>query len=193
MTQRVFPKDLENKVFSTHEAYRQGLTKYDLHQFLKNEEISKIAHGYYQHERELGLDEENIFESAWIRAGNPACVCLISALAHYGLTDLIGKKVWVMVPDSRRRNYSDLKLLRVRSPQWNIGIKKNPRYWITNLERTLVDSFIYKHQIGVQIALQGVRKAIQRKKSNLDKIFEMGKALGVKHKILPYLEALAEA
>lgn len=185
------PKSLENKAFRTEEAYALGLTKYDLRNLIQSGQITKISRGYYQHQEDSTLDEENIFETALIRAGSPSCICLISALAHYGLTDLLGKKIWIMVPAHQRRYYADIRLLRVRSPHWNIGIEKSSKYWITNVERTLVDCLVYKRLIGTNTGIEGIRRSLNEKKSSLDKIFEMSKKLKVDHRILPYIEALA--
>lgn len=190
MTKLALPKQLENKAFSTDEAYSVGLTKYDLHNLIHSGQIIKISRGYYQHQKASNLDEESLFETALIRAGRPSCICLISALAHYGLTDLIGKKTWIMVPAQQRRYYPDIRLLRVRSPYWEIGVEKGSKYWITNVERTLVDSLVYKRLIGTNTGIEGIRRALKQKTTSLDKIFEMSKKLKVDHRILPYIEAL---
>ena len=191
MNERSLPKGLKNKAFSTHEALELGLTKYDLGRFLQSEQIVKISRGYYQHQEESNLDVEGLFETAVLRAGSPACICLLSALTHYGLTDLLGKKTWVMVPAHQRRYYPDIRLLRVRKPHWNVGIEKNSKYWITNIERTLVDCIVYKRFIGINTGIDALRRSLTDKKTSLDKIFQMSKKLYVDHRILPYIEALS--
>lgn len=190
MKGRSLPKSLENRAFTSTEAAALGLTKYDLKKLLNDGIITRISRGYYQHQEGPSLDEESLFESAAIRAGSPSCICLVSALAHYGLTDLLGKKIWVMVPFEQRRYYSDIRLFRVRSPQWNIGIEKRKNYWITNVDRTLVDSLVYKRIVGTNVGIEAIRRALKEKKTTLNNIFEMSKKLNVDHRILPYIEAL---
>ncbi len=189
MGHRILPKVLTNRTFSTNDAYALGLSKHYLKKLLDCGEISKITRGYYKHETEEIFHEESRFESASVRVGKPACICLVSALIHYELTDLIGKKVWIMVPHSLRRHYSDLRIVRVRSPQWDIGISKNPKYWITDLDRTLVEGLIYKRLIGINTGIEALRRAITAKKTSLGKVYEMSKKLKVDHRILPYIEA----
>jgi predicted transcriptional regulator of viral defense system len=191
MRKLYLPKQLENKAFSTQDAYSLGLTKYDLLKFVESGQISKISRGYYQHEEEPSLDEEGLFETASLRVGQPSSVCLVSALVHYGLTDLIGRQTWLMVPASRRRKYPDIRLIRVRSPQWEIGIEKRKKYWITNIERTLVECLSYKRLLGPNTGIEGIKRALSEKKSNLNSIYEMSKKLEVSHRILPYIEALS--
>jgi predicted transcriptional regulator of viral defense system len=191
MSKLVVPRALEKKAFSTNEAYELGLSKYDLRRLLDSGQITKISRGYYQHEEEFSLDEESLFENAILRAGKPACICLVSALAHYGITDLIGKRIWVMVPADRRRSYPDIRLLRVRSPHWDVGIDKQSKYWITTVERTLVDCLVYRRLVGTNTGVEAIRRYLKERQSSLEKVYEMGKKLSVDHRILPYIEALA--
>jgi predicted transcriptional regulator of viral defense system len=190
MSIKAFPKALESKAFSTQDAYALGLTKYNLKKLLVSGKISKISRGYYQHEEVASLDEESLFENAFLRTGKPSTISLVSALVHYGLTDLIGKQIWIMVPATTRRQYPDIRLVRVRTPEWEIGITKGQRYWITNIERTLIDCLIYKRLVGTSTAIEGIKRALEEKKSNLNRIYHMSKKLKVDLRVLPYIEAL---
>jgi predicted transcriptional regulator of viral defense system len=183
------PKILKNRAFKTGEAISNGLSKYDLQQMVHTGQIEKISRGFFLHHQGSEIKEEVIFKTAAIRVGTPSSICLVSALAHYDLTDLIGKKVWIMVPSQTKRSYNDIRLLRVRSPHWKIGIKKESHYWITDIDRTLVDCLVYKKIIGTNIAIQAIRRALEGKKTTLDNIFKMSKKLQVDHRILPYIEA----
>jgi predicted transcriptional regulator of viral defense system len=184
---------LKSKTFSTKEAVQSGLTKYHLKRLLDEGEIIQIARGYYQflNSNNLGSDEQS-FESVIARVGFPSAVCLTSALIHFGLTDSIGKKTWVMVPANIRRRFSDIRLVRMRNAHFDIGIEKTQAYWITSLERTLVDSIACKNIVGTQIALEALKLALIGRKTTLNKIFEMSKQLKISHRVIPYLEVLYE-
>jgi hypothetical protein len=96
-----------------------------------------------------------------------------------------------MVPMSKRTRHGDLKLLRARNPEWNIGIKEEKGYSITTIDRTIVDCLHYRARIGSQIGISGLKKAVSLKKTTLGKIMDMAVKLGIGHRILSYIEALS--
>jgi len=131
------------------------------------------------------------FEVATIIAGKPSAICLISALFHYGLTDVVPKKTWIMVPNEKRSRNRELKLHRARTPDWNIGIVKHKGYSVTSVERTIVEAICYRHKLGSTIGVEALRKSVQSQKTNLSKVMDMAKKLGVLPRLIPYIEALA--
>ncbi len=188
---KALPQRLQKRPFSTQEALSHGLSKVSLTRMVVSGLLERPSRGVYR----ASNAEENLGEApyqvATLRCGLPSAVCLLSALEHYHLTDQIPKQTWMLVPDTKRVVSSDLKLIRSRNPQWEIGIRKNKKYWITTLERTLVDCLLYRSMIGSQVALAGLKTAIQEKKIKLGSLYDMAKQMGVIHRISPYLEALA--
>ena len=121
----------------------------------------------------------------------PSSICLLTALEHYHVTDQVPKKIWVLVPEPKRVRSKDLKLIRSRNPQWDVGILKTKNYWITTLERTLVECLIHKQMIGSQVALEAIKQAVAQKKVKLGDLIDMAKNMNVEHRIRPYIEAMA--
>lgn len=167
------------------------MTKYALRQLQDQGVVEKLGRGIYQlADQDDGLGESQ-YRIATIRCGLPSSLCLLTALSHYHVTDQIPKQTWVLVPAPKRVASKELKLVRSRDPQWDIGIRKTKHYWMTTLERTLVDCLIYKHLIGSQVALEAVKQAVAQKKVKLGNVYDMAKKMGVEHRIRPYIEALA--
>ena len=183
------PADLRNKPFTLGQATKQGVGRHLMRTLLSEGVIEQIGRGVYRVSKG-DISEEDQFQTATLRVGTPSAICLVSALAYYGLTDLIPNKTWVMVPVSKRSRYRDLKLLRTRNPEWKTGIKKQDGYSITDLERTIVDCICYRTIIGTQTGLKALRLAIESKKTTLTKIMDMAQKLSVVHRIRPYVEAL---
>ena len=96
-----------------------------------------------------------------------------------------------MVPAAKRTQHSRLRLYRTTNPQWNIGLQKEKDYWVTDIERTLVDCLVQKRLLGTQIALEGLRQAMKGNKTTLDKVLKMAARLQVEHRVIAYIEALA--
>ena len=107
------------------------------------------------------------------------------------MTDQVPKQTWVLVPESKRVIDGDLKLVRSRYPHWKIGIRKTKRYWITTLDRTLIDCIIYKRLVGNQVAFSALKRAIARNKTKLGALYDLAKKMSVAHRIRPYVEVLA--
>lgn len=191
MCARRLPKAFEIKLFSTKEALAAGLTKYDLLELIKTDQLIKISRGYYQNPEHFSLDSDDLFEKAVLQVGKPCCICLVSALNYYDLTDLLGKKTWVIVPVHLRRRSTELRVVRMRKPNWNIGITKEPKFWITDIDRTLVECLIYERLIGINTGMEAIKRALKEKKTSLNNIYSMGKKLGVSHRIMAYMKALS--
>ncbi len=177
--------------FSYQEAVDAGMNKYALKKMMDQGKVEKLGRGLYQKTSPDEDLEENQYRVARIRCGLPSSLCLLTALAYYHVTDEIPKKTWVLVPAMKRVSSKELKLVRSRNPQWDIGIKKTKDYWITTLERTLIDGIIYKRLIGSQVALGAIKEALSQKKVKLGALYDMAKKMGMEHRVLHYIEALA--
>jgi predicted transcriptional regulator of viral defense system len=183
-------KTLPKRPFSYQEALNLGVGQHIVKKLLAQDLIERLSHGIYQLAAQTGGAGEDLYRAATLRCGIPSCVCLLSALEYHHLTDQIAKKVWMLVPETKRIKARELKLIRSRCPRWDIGIKKTKGYWITTLERTLIDCLLYKRMVGSQVALAALRQAVAQKKVKPGRIYDMAKSMGVEHRIRPYLEVL---
>lgn len=184
-------KLLPNRPFSYQEALKLGLGQHIVKKLLAQGLIERLSRGVYQlATRAAGVDED-LYRAATLRCGLPSSVCLLSALEHYNLTDQITKKVWMLVPDVKRIRARELKIIRSRCPKWDIGIKKTKYYWITTMERTIIDCLVYKRIVGSQVALAALKQAVAQKKVKLGSLYDMAKRLKVEHRVRSYIEALA--
>ena len=184
------PSELQKKPFTLSQAAKLGMSRYVLGKLVAKGIVELVARGVYCVSKG-DISEEDQYRVASLRVGSPSAICLVSALSHHGLTDTIPRKTWIMVPVSKRSKYPDLKLLRTRNPEWQVGIEKHDGYSVTSLERTIVDAICARVRIGTQIATEALRKAVQSKKTTLGKIMDVAKRLGVVHRIRPYIEALS--
>ena len=183
-------KILQNGLFTTQKALKHGITKKDLTALLEQGVIERLARGIYQ-DASLDRSGETEYRLATLIVGRPSAVCLLSALSHHHLTDIIPKKNWMLVPVQKKPKHSLLRLLRAKNPNWQIGILKEEGYWVTNLERTIVDCLVYKKLLGTQVAVEALRKVLEEKETTLAKILDMAVCLKVEHRIIATIEALA--
>lgn len=178
--------------FSRKELLDAGVTPRQLRTLTSKGNIDRIGHGIYRIAAEAPEDEfyDQMYREATKIAGAKSAVCLLSALEYYHLTDVITDSVWLMVPFEKRVLSNKITLLRTRNPRWNIGVKRMKGFWITTLERTLVDSLNYHKKIARPIAIEAIKRAIAEKKTTLAKIGDMARELDLRKKLEPIFEAL---
>jgi predicted transcriptional regulator of viral defense system len=184
------PKVLQKGPFTYKQALAAGLNLRSIRQLVSDEQCYTVAKGVYMPSN-VEYNEENQFKAATLVVGVPSAICLLSALSVYGLTNVIPRKTWITVPPTKRTQISSLKLLRQTNPQWSIGIEKRTGYNITSIERTLVESFCYKTMLGSTVPVEALREAVRKKITTPSKVLDMAKSMGVVHRVLPYLEAMA--
>jgi predicted transcriptional regulator of viral defense system len=184
------PSKLRGKPFTLSQAAALGVNRYRLGKLRSEGAVEQLARGIYR-AASGDIHEEDQYRVATLRVGTPSAICLVSALSHYGLTDAIPRKTWIMVDHAKRTVHPDLKLLRVRAPEWSLGIDRRDGYSITDLERTIVDSLVYRAKIGTPIGIGALRKAIISKRTTVGRVLSTALQLGVDHRIRPYIEALS--
>ncbi len=190
MNRKRLPVQLSKKPFSLEEALSYGLSKSYLTRMVQAGVLERLCRGVYQASNPDPEEREELYQVATLRCGIPSAICLLSALEYYHLTDQVPKKTWVLVPESKRVTARDLKLVRSRDPRWEIGIRKTKRYWITTLDRTLIDCIIYKRLIGSQVALSALKRAIAQNRAKPGALYGLAKKMRVDHRIRPYIEVL---
>ncbi len=183
------PKELSHLPFSFKMANEYGIKKNVLARLIRENKVEKIYRGIYASTK-LERDQEFEFICASLSFSEKSVICLLSALTYYELTDLIGRKIWVMVPDHIRTTRGWLKIIRTRNLDTKTGLIQMNGFKIATIERTLVDAFIYKKMIGLKNASNAYKLAIQSKKTTALKVLQMAKMLGVDKKIKNYLEIM---
>ena len=200
------PIKLPNKPFSTKEAVALGLSKITLTRMVKSGLLERLSRGIYQVvDDHTDIDSKRIkvsskkapytelereYISATLKCGHPSAVCLLSALQFYNLTDEIPNRIWMMVPESKRVRSEALKIVRCRQPKWDQGFHKNKDFWITTIERTLIDCIVYKRIVGQQVALSALKLALSEKKIKLGNLYEIARSIGAGRALKPYIEIL---
>lgn len=189
-TSVTIPKTIMKRIFTAADAKSEGISRYQIELLLGQGSIERLGRGVY---RKNGGDvpQEEWFRVATLWVGEPSAICLISALAYYNLTDEIPKQTWIMVPQAKLSRHKGLRLVRLRSPHWNLGIEKHDKFWITSVTRTVVDSFLHSRIVGNQIAISALKTSIEEELTTVRAVYEMALKLGVGKRLLPYVELMS--
>ena len=130
------------------------------------------------------------------RAPN-AAVCLISALSYHGITTQIPSSIHVAVPRGR---YHGIKLpmpvtvYRFDVKTFNEGLETHRiggmPLKIYGAARTVVDCFKFRNKLGLDVALEALRLARQRKRVENRELLHCARLLRVERNMSPYLQAI---
>ena len=130
------------------------------------------------------------------RAPN-AAVCLISALSYHEITTQIPSAVHLAVP---RGSYHGIKLpvsvrvYRFDAKTFHEGLETRRiggiPLKIYGVARTVVDCFKFRNKLGLDVALEALRLARQRKRVQNRELLRYARLLRVEKAMSPYLQAI---
>jgi len=126
-----------------------------------------------------------------------AAVCLISALSYHDITTQIPSSVHLAVP---RGSYHGIRLpipvtvYRFDPKTFNKGLETHRvgdmPLKIYSAARTVVDCFKFRNKIGLDVALEALRMARQRKRVQNRELLHYARLLRVETPMSPYLQAI---
>jgi predicted transcriptional regulator of viral defense system len=157
--------------------------------------VTELGRGLYRL-AEIGEAEHPDLVVVAARAPN-AAVCLISALSYHGITTQIPSSVHLAVP---RGSYHRIKLsipvtvYRFDPKTFNDGLETHHiggmPLKVYGIARTVVDCFKFRNKIGLDIALEALRLARQRKRVQNRDLLRYARLLRVEKPMSPYLQAI---
>lgn len=126
-----------------------------------------------------------------------AVVCLLSALQFHQITTQVPHEVWIALPEKARiprLDYPKVRVVRFSEAMLNYGVVDHEiagvLVRITSPARTVVDCFRYRNKVGLDVAIEALRDAVQSRKAKVDEILRAAEVGRARNVIRPYLEAL---
>jgi predicted transcriptional regulator of viral defense system len=158
-------------------------------------QIVELGRGLY---RLSDVGEAEHPDLALVAARVPhAAVCLISALSYHEITTQIPSSVHLAVP---RDSYRGIKLsvpvsvYRFDPKTFNEGLETlridGMPLKIYSPARTVVDCFKFRNKLGLDVALEALRLARQRKRVQNRELLRYARLLRVEAPMSPYLLAI---
>ena len=143
--------------FTAAEAASSGVGSQLLSHHTRAGTYQRAAHGIYRLTRFPASRFEDLV-IAWLRAGPRSAISHTSALALYGLSDIVPGEVHVTIPRSGSRRRPGLRIHTASVPEsavtWREGIR------VTTVARTIVD--LAYAGLSEDRLLQAAREAIAR-------------------------------
>jgi len=176
-------------IFKSQDANDLGYTNTDLVRLCEKGTLIKLDRGIYQHSG-ADIDPNTLeFATACTRFGPDAVIGGVSALFFHNLTENIPNKVWVLMPTEKTTVDSKYRFIRSLT-SLSIGIEKHKHFKITNIERTLVESFYFSTKIGLDSAMHATGVAFKNEQTSLSKMVAVAKKLKLQKFLDKHWEAL---
>ena len=166
-------------VFSYTRARAAGISAERLYAYRDKGVVQQIGRGLYQWADEAPSDRD-LLEVAHRTARGT--LCLVSALARHGLTDIIPARIDVAIPRGSRipalRSPVDIHVFATKT--FSLGREKfaiggDTFVGMYSAERSLVDVIRLRHREGSDVAWEALRRWLRRKGSRPVALLKMAK------------------
>ena len=179
----------------TRDLIKLGVHTDALYALRDSGRVAELGRGLYRL-AEIGEVEHPDFVEVAARAPD-AALCLISALSYHGITTQIPSSVHLAVP---RGSYHRIKLsipvtvYRFDPKTFQEGLETHRiggmPLKVYGIARTVVDCFKFRNKIGLDVALEALRLARQRKRVQNRDLLRYARLLRVEKPMSPYLQAI---
>jgi hypothetical protein len=177
------------------ELVAHGISRVQLSRWVAAGELQRLGRGLYALPDYTPNQHASLVEVAG-RA--PRVVfCLLTALRFHELTTQAPFEVWIAIGNKQHPPHLPRPQLRVQrfSPaSLNYGVEEHrvdgAMLRVTDVAKTVADCFKFRNKIGLDVALEALRDAVQGRRVSIDAIWEAAKVCRVTVVMRPYLESL---
>lgn len=124
-------------------------------------------------------------------------ICLITALSFHEATDEIPRFIDIAVPANSRTKIMPglpVRFYFFASETWSKGIEEHEldgqKVRVYCLARTIADCFKFRNKIGMDVARNALKFAIENKKTTPNEIMKYAKLCRVTNVIKPIIESI---
>lgn len=182
--------------FTTREAEAAGVWRRDLYRLRDAGILHELSRGVYR--KADAPQTEYLDLLAVTRRAPTAVVCLVTALSVHELTDEIPGAVQIAVPRTAHRPHItypptevsefDPATFDLGRTEFDIGGGETVR--IYDAARSVVDVMRLRHRIGEPVALNALRRYLQRRDAVPARLVELARALDVERPVRQAVEAV---
>jgi predicted transcriptional regulator of viral defense system len=182
-------------VLRTSQALKLGIHPRILYRLRDTGQLVAVTRGVY---RLADLPEPSHPDLLVVARRVPqAVICLISALSFHGLTTQIPHEVQIALPRRTRYprlDHPPLRVFLLTGAAYTEGIETHAIEGIPlrvyGPAKTVVDCFKFRNKIGIDVAVEALRLARERKHVTPRALLQYARLCRVERVMHPYLEAL---
>ena len=157
--------------------------------------LEKIGWGLYRLKSADYSEHESLITVA--TKAPQAVFCLLTALQFHGLTTQLPRKIWIaMLQNSHvpKIEYPPIKMILYSGKAFTSGIepykKRQVVIRVYSIEKTIADCFKHRNKIGMNVAIEALKDAKEKRKVSSEKLWKFAKICRVTNVMRPYLEIL---
>lgn len=193
------PPDLDKlkelSIFTTSDAAKFGITRAALGRAVEKGLLEKLQRGLYGY---IGREESEMQSFAVVSArAKRGTICLLSALRYHNLTTQAPFQIWLCIKKGDRApniKYPSIRIIRSRETE-DFGVISTQidgvPVLVTDIERTIIDCFKFRNQIGIDVAIEALAEAKRANRLNQERLWECAKRYRMTNVMMPYMEALS--
>jgi predicted transcriptional regulator of viral defense system len=182
-------------VVRSKELEAAGIARSQLSRMVANGELQRISRGLYTLPDTASTPDEGLLQV--IRRHPNTRFCLLTALRLHGVTTQPPFEVWIAIGHKDRapiQKWPPLRVVRYSGEALDAGLitikTGGVSVRVTNIAKTVADCFKFRHLIGLDVALEALREALNKRVTNSNELWRYAKICRVTRIMRPYLEAL---
>jgi len=173
----------------------EGIGPETLARLIQEDAVTRPARGLYQLPDAQVEAHHTLAEAvALVPKG---IVCLTSALQYHELTLQMPSAVWMAIERTAWRpkiDYPRIRFVRFSGDALTDGVVRHRieriEVPITDPVRTIVDCFRYRTKVGLDVAMEGLREGLRRRRCTPDELWRYARKARVWSVMRPYVEAM---
>ena len=125
-------------------------------------------------------------------------ICLLSALQFHEITTQMPMVTWIAIKRGTRMPTCkgvNLQVLKLTGPAFSEGIEAHDADGMTirvySPAKAVVDCFKFRNRVGLDVAREALRDALEQKKATRDEIWRIARACRMSRVMRPYLEMVS--
>ena len=182
-------------IVKTSDAINAGIHPRTFYEMLSEGVIEKLSRGLY---RLVGLPPLGNPDLVSVSKRVPnGVICLISALAFYEITNQIPHEIYLAVSRNSQVpqiDYPPVRIFRFSNSAYTEGIELEKvdgmPIRMYSPAKTVADCFKYRNKIGLDVAVEGLKRYRETKLFNVDEMMYFAQVCRVARVMRPYLEAV---
>lgn len=179
----------------TMQAVRSGVHPRTLYAMRDNGSLERLSRGLY---RLADLPPLGAPDLVTVAKLVPAGVlCLISSLSLHELTTEIPHEVYVAIArgaETPRLEHPPLRVFRFSGAALCEGVETHDmdgcEVRVYSAAKTVADCFKFRNKLGLEIALEGLKRYLASRKSSVDDLMHFARVCRVETVMRPYVEAI---
>ena len=183
------------KFIKIAELKDMGYSYYKIGKLEENRIIKRINRNTYENLSYNGEENDFFSAEAYVPDG---VICLMSAARYYSLTEFLPDAVDVAIARKKKvstlPNWPEIRIYYFDPGRMELGVQKirdgENAFSIFDIEKTVVYVIYYRNKVGIEKTSEILKKYLERKDRQIDRLYEYAKKLRCEKITRTYLEVL---